>query len=569
MLPRITSCALLIAAFAISAAAQQKAGAAAAPVAQADFQISGTLVDAVNGQPIAHARVAIAPVSKRDDFTTMITAEDGRFMFPNVAPGKYTLTAQARGYLLQSFNQHDQFASSIVVGPNLQSAGLVFRLPPDGSISGVITDEAGEPVREAQVMLYLTGVAFGSEGTRLRNRANTNDEGYYHFGHLAPGRYLVAVAATPWYAQRPMPRPKPATGSGASGTVTTSFTVYGEGHGSSEVEPGSVPLDVAYPVTFYSGVTDPGAASPIILGRGEKAIANLSLQPVPALHIVLNTEEVESGKRGYVLLQRRVLDGPPVPVRTETRVLSPTTMEVVGIPAGHYTLRNYSANGTAAEWSPSRDFDVTSNTELDGNFDRGRQYVPISAVFQLASGTLPSSAFLTLSNKKSRENFNERLKPTGEIEFKQGVPPGAYEVSLGNAPDLYIKSIAAPGASVRGRSLEVRSAASLKLTIAVARGEAVVSGTALREGKPLAGSMIVLVPADPVHNHVLFRRDQSDSDGTFTLNEVVPGKYTVLAVENGWDLEWMNPDVLKNYMAQGVAVEAQQNGKYDVKVNVQ
>jgi hypothetical protein len=81
--------------------------------------------------------------------------------------------------------------------------------------------------------------------------------------------------------------------------------------------------------------------------------------------------------------------------------------------------------------------------------------------------------------------------------------------------------------------------------------------------------MIVLVPADPVHNQVLFRRDQSDSDGTFKLAAVVPGKYTVLAIENGWDLEWMNADVLKNYMARGVAIQALQNGKYDVKVTVQ
>ena len=36
----------------------------------------------------------------------------------------------------------------------------------------------------------------------------------------------------------------------------------------------------------------------------------------------------------------------------------------------------------------------------------------------------------------------------------------------------------------------------------------------------------------------LFRRDQSDLDGTFTLQGIVPGRYTVLAIEGGWELDW-------------------------------
>src|SRR5262249_1818676 len=103
-------------ALAWSAPAQQTA---APNPPSGDFAISGILVDSLSSQPIGRARVAIAPLAKRNDFTTVITGEDGLFSFAKLAPGKYVLTAQARGYLLQSFNQHDQFASSIVVGPDL------------------------------------------------------------------------------------------------------------------------------------------------------------------------------------------------------------------------------------------------------------------------------------------------------------------------------------------------------------------------------------------------------------------------------------------------------------------
>ena len=81
--------------------------------------------------------------------------------------------------------------------------------------------------------------------------------------------------------------------------------------------------------------------------------------------------------------------------------------------------------------------------------------------------------------------------------------------------------------------------------------------------------MIVLVPADPVNNRVLFRRDQSDSDGTFVLANIVPGRYTLLAIQDGWELEWANPEVLGKFMKQGESLVVEPKGKYSVKVNVQ
>jgi hypothetical protein len=81
--------------------------------------------------------------------------------------------------------------------------------------------------------------------------------------------------------------------------------------------------------------------------------------------------------------------------------------------------------------------------------------------------------------------------------------------------------------------------------------------------------LVLLVPQDTVNNRVLFRRDQSDSDGTFTLPNVVPGKYTLLAIQNGWDLEWANPTVLSHYLKQGQAVVVDTPRTYDIKVRVQ
>ncbi len=97
------------------------------------------------------------------------------------------------------------------------------------------------------------------------------------------------------------------------------------------------------------------------------------------------------------------------------------------------------------------------------------------------------------------------------------------------------------------------SSASVSLTLAGASSN--VEGTAKRSGKPFAGAMVVLVPKNPETNRDLFRRDQSDLDGTFSLRGVVPGTYTVLAIENGWDLDWSQPGVIAAYLSHGRTIE--------------
>jgi hypothetical protein len=541
---RVTARVLLVLS-AVSCAAQQTGAPAQV---RADFQISGMLVDANTGQPIVRARVAVASVTQRDNFTTMITREDGRFSFTGLTAGKYTLTAQARGYLLQSFNQHDAYASSIVVGPDLDSSSLLFRLAPEGAISGVVTDEAGEAVRDAQVTLYFTGLSAGTEATRPRGSLMTDDEGTYRFRHLPPGHYLVAVSARPWYAQYGLPP-------GAPGDTTM-------------VDQHNGPLDVAYPITFYGGATDAASAARITLSRGDKVIADISLQPVPALRIRLNTESPDSGRGVFVSLQKRVFDGPPVQVMTQSRpVAGKGETEIVGVAPGHYTMMTQISGKSGTEWSPSREIDVDSSGEIDKN--QGSVNIPVSAKLQFDTGMPAGQAFLQLINKKSREISSERIDSDGEVVFKRGIVPGSYEVSLSSNSGIYLKSISAAGAAVTGRTIEVRPGTTVKLTISAIHGQGAITGTVLRENKPFAGAMIVLVPADPAHNQVLFRRDQSDSDGTFTLPNVVPGAYTLLAIENGWDLEWMKAEVLQNYVGKGAAVQVQPNGKYDVKVIVQ
>jgi hypothetical protein len=48
--------------------------------------------------------------------------------------------------------------------------------------------------------------------------------------------------------------------------------------------------------------------------------------------------------------------------------------------------------------------------------------------------------------------------------------------------------------------------------------------------------------------------NQSDSDGSFMCERVPPGRYTAVAIDQGWKLDWRRPEVISPYLARGVTM---------------
>ncbi|MGC1907275.1 MAG: hypothetical protein WA715_25850 [Candidatus Acidiferrum sp.] len=109
----------------------------------------------------------------------------------------------------------------------------------------------------------------------------------------------------------------------------------------------------------------------------------------------------------------------------------------------------------------------------------------------------------------------------------------------------------------------------VELKIAAAMGSGLVTGVAMRDGKAADGVMVVLVPADIELAGNLLRVDQSDSDGSFNLAQVVPGRYTVVAIEDAWKAEWRSAEFLRRFLAWGRKVDVGGEGKIRVNVEVQ
>lgn len=542
MLPRAI-CLLFLA---LALQAQQPAAANAART----FQISGTLVHALNGGPIAGAEVMITTNETNEaPFQTTVTDSGGRFLFKSVASGKYVLTAKHKGFPPQALDAHGPFSTAVAVGPAKNSENLIFRLKPEGSISGKVNDEQGDPIRGAGVMLFVRNVETGAHTINLAARAATDDQGAYHFGHLPAGTYFVAVSAQPWYAQHIQRSPS--------------------GGRRAPVSEGSE-LDVAYPITYYRETSEAEQANPLTLNWGDQLAADITLRAVPALHLELVNQNPNSPFAiAGASLKQTLIGGNETFIETQIENVNPSRVEISGIAPGRYDLgveTTKEKNGGVSSSSRHQTVSISSSGSLDAS--AGSELATVSGTVIFEDQAQPPDATLQLHNRESGQHIEIPLSPKGEIQSPE-IDPGRYDLLLLNSGGFIFKSISAINAKVKGQSIEIGGPDHVQLTLVASKGTGRVEGVVLRDNKPVAGAMVVLMPQDATDNWPLFRRDQSDSDGTFTLLSVLPGKYTVLAIENGWDMEWANPAVLQPYLPKAETVQVESNHKSDVKIKLQ
>jgi len=534
--------------------------------AAGSYQVNGTVVHALTGEPLAGVTVVLSPnvdlsrqrgtdrtedESRPAEIRPVLSGKDGSFVFTGLKAGKYSLSAAKRGFSQQGYEQHEQFATAIVAGPDKDSANLVFRLQPDASIGGRIVDEHNESVANAQVTLYREGMQNGRRGIYRMQQVQSSDEGMYRFAHVRPGKFYVAVSATPWYSQYGGNRQR------------MGFRAEGGGPAAPPAEDGSSALDLAFPVTFYPGVTESARAEAIELKPGQRETADFALMAVPSLHVRVNAATSEPQQFVSATLMQEVFDSPGP--RGRNMSFSQGVTEISGITPGHYLLQLQSnAPNRAPTPVVVREVDISGNMEVNaGDIPTG---VNVTGSLRF-DGPAPSDpARLVMRRRTYPGPLPLQVNAKGEISSDQPVPPDTYDVAF-PVNGYQISQISVSGAKLKGQSVQI-GASDVRLTVVVAKSSGRLEGIALKDGKPLAGAMVVLVPED-MERPLLYRRDQSDSDGSFLMSAVTPGRYTLLAIENGWELEWSKPVVLKQYLGSGETVQVALDGKYQVNVKVQ
>ncbi len=512
---------LLTQALVPSTPAQQPANAAI-------YRVTGMVVSAADGRPLARANIFLTDTKDAKNKQATASSDTGHFEFDRVAKGKYSLVGVKRGFITQAYNQHEQFSTAIVTGADVPTDELLLRLPPEAVVSVRVTDELSEPVRKASVMLYREDRSTGLRHVEGIESRQTDDLGSCEFARLAPGVYFAGVTASPWYAVHPA-TVRADGGEDASATELRSF-------------------DVAYPPTYYGDVTEPDSATPIAVKGGDQLQTEIHLSPVQALHLVFRA--AGDGEHGFIMpsLRESGFDGAQLNPLTETRNISPNSFEIVGISPGRYEV----------SWpgSASREVDI-GNSGQDLGDAKGEPFSTVKAAVRvLGEAKLPQPLVLQLHRADERTGtVQARVDEKGEATF-ENVAPHQYNVfamtfGAAGVKPYSVVQISSQDNVTAGPSLSVPAGSSLSFSLSLVSGMMNVEGFAKRAGKPAAGAMIVLVPDNPDQNRELFRRDQSDLDGSFSLQGVVPGSYTAVAIEDGWDMDWSLPAVIEPYAKNG------------------
>jgi len=276
------------------------------------------------------------------------------------------------------------------------------------------------------------------------------------------------------------------------------------------------------------------------------------LSPARALTLRFRVPTNEEGGFRVPQLQQSSFDGGMTYLQTTgVTMVSPGLMEITGVPAGKYNVR-INGNGFTAQMSG---LEVESEgQELDLSSAEALSNVKISV--SISGETMSTHrGVVALQPEHKAMVAWQRVDEKGEVELQQ-VPAGVYDVEVWNFGKAYaVDQMTVNGVSVKGRRVKIVAGSLPSISITLVPGDAQVNGVVNRAGKGVAGAMVVLVPKNPDLHRDLFRRDQSDLDGTFSLQGVVPGSYTVLAIDDGWNLDWSEPAVIAAYLKGGRTIK--------------
>jgi hypothetical protein len=489
------------------------------------YRITGTVVNSASGEPVQRVTVSALSSSDHRTIASVESGNDGHFALEGLAAAKYDLAAYKRGFLLSLFDEHEDYNSAIVTGEGQQTEDLIFRIMPSASLHGVVSADSGDPVEDAKVLLFLKPRGH-NPGARITQKAETitDDTGAYDFGELPLGEYFIAVSAKPWYAlHHSALRQRPANDS-------------------------STALDVAYPVTFFDTTTDEASATPIILAGGSREEANINLHAVSALHLTVETPIGQYGSMARAALSQVIFGLLAFSESATPQSAGQTNaVEFSGAAPGHYEL-------TQGDPPHIADLDVSASQQVDPNL--GKPAVEISGTLRTTSGAaLPDRVTMSVLSLDAvhRQVPIYSVSNNGQFAFEP-IRQGAWELAAESAEkQLPITSITIGNRPHPGNRLTVQDKP-LQVVVTVSLGETRIEGFVRKSEKGAPGIMVVLVPKDLAAFPALARRDQSDSDGSFALRDLAPGQYTVVAIENGWDLDWERPEVISRYLSGGVPV---------------
>ena len=530
------------------------------PAVQAPYSIGGVAVNAATNAPMSKALVRIALPENPRENRMVITGPDGRFLFSNLPARKFVLTVERQSGPPHAFLADGQYSTALVTGPDQDTTHLVFPYHMPGIISGTVVDENNEPIPNAQVQVFARTVVNGLPRVTTAGVTQTRNSGTFTVPHLTPGTYSLGVSAQPWFGS-----------AYSSGMHTMVSRPRGNDPNSNggvvEAGPPDPRFDIAYPFTYYSGTTDPASASPIVVGEGSNVPVQVVLRAGPAAHVHIAGLTANTN----IFAMPVGPDGQAVQGGSGSMVAKDGEGELSGLAPGRYQLMimSFDEKSGGNTRNSRKIVDIADGATIDAS---DGSHISVTATVKFAGSEQPQNKLSLMLQNDMGNGVRGVSGANNTFQFPQArLTPGSYRLYLPNTPAFYIKTLEAKGAKVVDDELILENSSDVSLSVVLAKigKEATLEGFAVRGDKPAAGAMVLFIPQASNTSHPV-GRDQSDSDGSFAIANVSPGKYWALAIDNGHDLAYADPAVIKPYLAGALPVTITDTAKLPMlKIPVQ
>jgi Carboxypeptidase regulatory-like domain len=526
-----------------------------APVEEKEpASIAGVVRSDSTEQPLRRAHVLLSPAEAAGSALVQTTDEKGKFFFPKVAPGTYSITVQRDGYLKQSAGRIGAYKMPpiFLIQPGQDIRSLDFRMVPWGVVSGKVKFDDAEPAVGVTVQMYREYYRRGRHGWEVAASTGTNDLGEYRVHGLEPGSYYVAAL---YQAPQLPPNAEEQRRTDISGKereeLSYAVTFYPEVQKLADavairVSPGQeiasidIFLTLVHTVRIHgrviSALSGTVVESPGITLRWNDADNTASVSaPVDVTLDKKHEFEIKGVTPGpYVILTTGTDNGKTLTAHTAISV-GDSDLEALSIVIG--PEQNWKGKivldgddftklpGLVVELEPRRSTAVPVRANVDEHLEFALPFLP-QETYDLVVLNLPEDVYL----EAVRVGKNDRLSIG--LEAEPGADPEEVEVVLSTR-----------GGKVLGRAV-----------------------TATDSSVVATGASILLMPDPSVGRVSAYRLTYADQYGNFLIHGVAPGDYIVLAWFDQPPCEVNNPDDLASCRAQGIKLSVSEEALESIQV---
>lgn len=514
----------------LSAVLFQQSPVAAQAAPQGAAELRGRLVDLLTGQPVPGATVRLAITKTPPVPPRSVTSDDaGAFVFSGLASGQYNLSVNRSGVVTTMFGAPEGRRVTPVIADGATVNLGDVKVPTGAPISGQILDDAGNPLKGADVsawrMRYLNP---GERRLDFMGRATSAENGDYRINALPPGTYFVSAKSTETNA----PTFFPAT---ATATEAAPIRVTATAGANASIRLLSVPL------ARVSGQ--------IVDARGEPSVefyvmlAPLRDDGAQVSSASLTSEVDAAGKF-------TVTKVPPGKYNVE--VIAKARLEAIATTGGAGVgVRGTDESGSARVTVDGADVgDVFVRTQpatiISGRviIDGTKVSAEIAARLTLrisenaGPGSVSSVMNASFAVPDAAGMFAMKAIPGGRLIRVTGLPAGTA-----------LKRVLVGGADITDAGFDVSSSPVSDVVVELTSKPAVVSGRITDDqGTPIGGAGVIVYSTDQTRWRLVQTRvvvaGRAKSDGTFSFPGLPAGSYYIAGVPELVDGDWAEPDHL-------------------------